>query len=81
LARTYTDRVPLSKFVAVAGVVRAAVRAGHSDEQITIGLARIAQDKRAVTVDSLRIAIEAPNGPKRHTPWRNTFTDADYLNG
>ena len=83
LARTYTDRVPLSKFVAVAGVVRAAVRAGHGDEQITAGLARIADEQRAVTIDTLRIAIQAPDGPRRarHSPWSNSFTDTDYING
>lgn len=83
LTRIYTDRVPLSKFVAVAGVVRAAVRAGHTDEQITAGLGLIADEKRAVTIDTLRIAIEAPTGPRRqrHTPWSNHFSNTDYLNG
>lgn len=57
LARLYTDRVPLSNFNAVAGVVRKAVTAGVSDELITHGLGQLATDQRAVTVDSLRYAI------------------------
>ncbi len=91
LARTYTSRVPLSKFIAVAGVVRAAVRAAdrdgqplYTDQQLTDGLARLVEERRAVTIDTLRIALEGPPRTTRangHQPWRNTFTDADYEAG
>jgi DNA-binding transcriptional ArsR family regulator len=57
LAKTYTDRVKLSNFPAVAGVVRKAVNADVSDEKILAGLAQLADDSRAVTTDSLRYAI------------------------
>ncbi len=57
LARVYCDRVKLSNFNAVAGVVKKAVHAGVTDERITHGLNKLADDGRAVTVDSLRYAI------------------------
>lgn len=67
LARTYTGRVKLSNFNAVAGVVRKAVRAGLLDDAITRGLAALAAEERAVTADTLRIAINGsrPTGPDR----------------
>jgi hypothetical protein len=57
LARLYTDRVKLSNFNAIAGVVRKAVTAGVSDERIAHGLDQLATVQRSVTVDSLRYAI------------------------
>jgi hypothetical protein len=71
LTRTYTDRVKLTAFHAVAGVVKAAVRARtdgvreYSDTQITDGLRQLAEDRRTVTQNSLRIAIEGLPPPTR----------------
>lgn len=59
LTKTYTDAVPLSRFPAVAGIVRKAVRAGsYTDDAITAALARLATDRRSVTTDTLRIELE-----------------------
>lgn len=58
LAKAYTDVVKLSNFAAVAGVVRKAINAGHSDEAITSALQRLASDGRSVTTDTLRVELE-----------------------
>jgi GntR family transcriptional regulator len=59
ITRTYTDRVPLSNFPAVAGVVRKAVRAQrYSAQQIVDALGRMVDDGRPVTTDALRIELE-----------------------
>lgn len=65
LTKLYTDVVRFSKFQAVQGVVRLAVRSAeedgtptYTDEQIAEAMTRLASDRRNVTVDSLRIEIE-----------------------
>jgi hypothetical protein len=64
LTTVYTDRVQPSKFPAVAGVVRQAVRATvdgrvkYTDQQIIDALGRMAEDGRSVTVDSLRYELD-----------------------
>lgn len=58
LTKVYTNKVPLSKFPAVMGIVKKALKAGYSDQQITIALEGLADDGRPVTVDSLRIQME-----------------------
>ncbi|MGH3861664.1 hypothetical protein [Actinokineospora sp.] len=58
LTATYTDRVKLSNFAAIRGVVRKAVRGDYTDGQVTDGLARLAEDGRSVTTDTLRYAID-----------------------
>lgn len=66
ITRHYTDRVPLSKFPAIAGIVKRAVRAGlWSDEEIEQALERLAEEGRAVTVDTLR--YELTGFPGRQT--------------
>lgn len=58
LTKTYTDRVPLSKFPAIAGIVKRAIRAEMwSDEEIGQALERLAEEGRAVTVDTLRYEL------------------------
>lgn len=57
LAKVYTDRVKPSNFLAVAKIVRKAVDADCSDELITAGLNKLADDSRSCTVDALRIAM------------------------
>jgi hypothetical protein len=83
IARTYTDRTPLSNFTAIAGVIRKAVRAGpYSDTQLTDALARLADDNRSVTADSLRIELEGrPLRAVTGRPSPRTFTDEDYSSG
>lgn len=64
LAKTYTDVVKLSNFLAVLGVVKKAINAGdYSDDDIQSALSRLAEDRRTISTESLRIEIEGP--PKR----------------
>lgn len=58
LAKLYTDKVPLSNFLAVRGVVAKAVKAGMwSDDEIAAALGRMAEDGRSVTTDGLRYEL------------------------
>ena len=69
LARVYTSRVKMAKFIAVAGVVKTALRTGdYTEEQIATGLLRLAEERRGVTVETLRIAIEGMPAPTKATP-------------
>lgn len=67
LTKTFTDKVKLSNFPAVAGVVRKAVKAGYDDAAIIAALGRLADDGRSVTTDTLRIELEgrAPTGSRQ----------------
>jgi len=58
LARTYTDRVKMSNFLAVRSVVARALKADYADRQIIDGLITLADENRPVTIDTLRIAVE-----------------------
>jgi len=59
ITRQYTDRVPLSNFPAVAGIVRKAIRAHrYQPQEIVDALLRMADEGRPVTTDSLRIELE-----------------------
>lgn len=73
LAAAYCDQVPLSKFPAVAAICRRAIRAGYGDSAIEAALDSLAEQRRTVTVDSLRIELEGP--PKR----RDGRLDGDGL--
>jgi hypothetical protein len=69
LTATYTALVPLSKFPAVMKVVKRAMGAGYAEDRIETALRHLADDQRAVTVDSLRIAIEQlPPPPRKPKP-------------
>lgn len=70
LTTAYVEVVPLSKFPAVLGIVRKAVRCErYTDDAIRSALLRLAADGRAVTVDSLRTELEGlpTNGRRRST--------------
>lgn len=58
ITRAYTDRVPLSKFVAVMGIVKKALKAGYAPERIKSALIDLADEGRPVTIDTLRIQME-----------------------
>jgi len=60
LAKIYTDLRPLSKFPAIATMVRKAIASGYSDTAIGDALRRLAEDGRTVTIDSLRIELDGP---------------------
>lgn len=69
ITKAYTDRVPLSKFVAVMAIVKRALATNlYTPEQITDALTTLADEGRPVTVDSLRIALEG--SPARKDKWR-----------
>lgn len=72
LTRVYTDRVQLSNFNAVFGVVRTAVRSTaddgrplYTDQQITDALNKLADEGWSVSANTLRIAIQ---GRPRRVP-------------
>lgn len=59
LASAYTDRQPMSKFPAIAGIVRKAINTGaYTDDDIAAALTRLADEGRSVTVETLRIELE-----------------------
>lgn len=92
LARTYTDRVKLSNFQAVAAIVRTAVRITddegsprYGDQALTAALSALADEGRTVTANALRFALDGPpraspraNG---HQPYRNPVDQSVYLKG
>lgn len=74
VTKAYTDRVPLSKFVAVMGIVKRALATNlYTPEQITDALIALANEGRPVTVDTLRIALEGM--PVRATRAENRMRD------
>lgn len=76
ITRAYTERVPLSKFPAVLGIVRRGMKAGHSPEAVQAALLRLADDGRPVTVDALRVELEGlPANRQRNAPPRPTADD------
>jgi Helix-turn-helix domain len=58
IARVYTDIEPVSRFPAIAAIVRTALRAGRTETAIAAALERLARAGRSVTVDSLRIEMD-----------------------
>lgn len=66
LATGYRERVPLSKFSAVLGIAKQAIKAGYDDRTIGAALERIAAEGRPLTVDVLRVEIEGlPRGSRQ----------------
>lgn len=74
VARTYTDRVPLSNFLAVRGVVAKAMKANYAEERIVEALSQLADDGRTVTTDTLRYQLDGFPAA-RQTPRRETASD------
>ncbi len=70
LTKAYTDRVPLSKFPAVLQIVRRARNSKrYSDQQIRDALVRLAEEGRAVTVDTLRYELDGfPTSQRTRKP-------------
>lgn len=79
LAKGYTDRVPLSAFLAVRAVVAKAIGAGYSDDAVESALSRLVDEGRGVTADSLRIALEGPPRRRAVGDGRASATEAEYL--
>lgn len=76
----YAQLVPLSKWPAVNSIVIRSIKTElYTDEQIHDALMRLAEDGRAVTIDSLRIEIEGSpkSRPGAHTAFQNPAA-SDY---
>jgi hypothetical protein len=59
LTAGYVERVPLSNFAAVLGIVRKAIDVGrYTDQAIDDALTRLATSGRSVTTDALRTELE-----------------------
>ena len=69
VAKTYTDRVKLSNFMAVRGVVKTAL-AEHPESVVVAALKELADDERPVTAASMLIAVRRakPAKPRYHNP-------------
>ena len=80
LSRLYTDQISLSPYHGVSQCVKTAIQSGdYTDEQIEAGLAVLVKERRSVTRNSLRIAIEGKPGESKQvaqdkTDWDNPDT-------
>ena len=86
ITRAYTDRVPLSKFVAIMGIVKKALKAGYAPERIEAALIDLADEGRPVTIDTLRIQLEgiSPTPSRRDQRLNQTMAwaaEQDALDG
>ena len=81
LAKIYTDRVKLSNFMAVRGVVVKAIRADCTDQQIADGLNRLIAEQRGVSADTLRIAIVGAPRANNHQPYQRQTDPNAYSGG
>jgi len=91
LAHTYTDRVTLCNYNAVAGVVKKAIRSRsddgtprYTDQQITDALSSLIETGWGVSTDTLRIALEGlprQRTSSGHTPYQNPKDQSVYLQG
>lgn len=78
VTKTYTDLVPLSKFVAIRSVVSKALTADFTEDQVTPALLRMANDNRTVTIDALRtemVGLPPSRFTNGHNRSRPTGTD------
>jgi hypothetical protein len=58
LARGYVELVPLSKFPAVLGLAKKALEAGYADDLVSAAMARLADEGRSLTTETLRIELD-----------------------
>lgn len=66
LAKRYTDRVKLAPFHGVRNVVTAAIKTGeYTDEQIAAGIDQLADERKSVSTNTLRYAIEGDRSRPR----------------
>lgn len=84
LARAYHERVPLCSFVAVMKIVKKAIDAGYPAADIEAALNRLADTKRSVTADALRIELDGR--PLQSVPaaatqmgWQSMKTGSDAV--
>jgi hypothetical protein len=64
ITASYVKRVPMSKYPAVLGITRRALRAGHPADSVEAALLRLADEGRPVTVDVLRVELEGLPPPR-----------------
>ena len=84
LTRAYRELEPMSVHERVLPPVTVAVEAGRwTEAEIAAALARLAADRRSVTVETLRIELSGPPppraGPARPRTRRSTASPASYL--
>jgi Helix-turn-helix domain len=80
LAKVYHDRQPMSRFPAIAGIARTALDAGFPDAEVAAALLRLADDRRPVTVETLRIELEGlPPRRRTESAAAQTFREAQQL--
>lgn len=60
IAKIYCDRQPMSRFPAIAQIVRRALAAGYHEDVITSALERLRVENRSVTLESLRVELDGP---------------------
>lgn len=65
LAKSYTDRVPLSRFPAIMSIAKKAIDAKYADDHIEQALLRLAAEGRSVTVETLRIELDGSPPPAK----------------
>lgn len=70
ITKEYTDRVPLSKFVAIMAIVKRALE-HYEPERIRQALIELAEDGRPVTVDTLRIQMDGMGANR--DKWRDSM--------
>lgn len=81
LAKTYYDRVPLTNFAAVMKIAKQALAAGYDPKRIEAGMSVLADERRTVSANALRIAMDGP--PLRavsggYEPFRNPTDQSVY---
>lgn len=76
LTKTYTDLQPMSRFPAIAGIVKRAIAAGHPDDAITDALVRLAAEGRSVTVETLRIELEGMPAERQRASGTRMYVQA-----
>lgn len=76
LSRLYTDQISLSPYHGVSQCVKAAITSGdYTDQQIESGLLVLVKERRSVTRNSLRIAIEGKPGDSKQIAQDKTDWD------
>lgn len=68
LTKTYTDRVKLSNFMGVRGIVAKAVEDGYNDADITAALDRLREERTQVTAGTLAYVLNRRPQIKQVTP-------------
>lgn len=77
IAKSYYDRVPLSKFPALMKIAIRALEAGYPEGRVQDAFDALADRGRSITIDALRIELD---GPPVQSTSRISSTDQNVLN-